>query len=142
VPIGSSAPPPPVGHVALAARLWPRRADEAADFLRGTALTGLGAAILTLSARINVPLPLVSITLQTLVVSLLCAAYGARWGRAAALARLAEGAPGLPHGSRCCEGLAGRRGAVRCLNTARERARRDDVARDSAVGRWPARVTR
>src|SRR3954468_9759565 len=55
-----------------------------------------GAALLTLSAKIKLPLPYVPMTLQTLVVLMIGAAYGWRLGVAAVLAYLAEGAIGLP----------------------------------------------
>jgi len=59
-------------------------------------LIALGTALLTLSAKINLPLPYVPMTLQTLVVLMIGAAYGWRLGGATVMAYLAEGAIGLP----------------------------------------------
>ena len=53
-------------------------------------------ALLTLSAKINLPLPLVPMTLQTLVVLMIGAAYGWRLGGATVVAYLVEGAIGWP----------------------------------------------
>lgn len=75
----------------LAAALWP---DSGA--LRTVILITLGSALLTLSAKINLPLPYVPMTLQTLVVLVIGAAYGWRLGAATIIVYLAEGALGLP----------------------------------------------
>lgn len=82
--------------MALAGMLWPQRADQASDIVRSAVLIALGTALLTLSAKLNLPLPLVPMTLQTLVVLLIGAAYGARLGSVTVIAYLAEGALGLP----------------------------------------------
>jgi biotin transport system substrate-specific component len=71
--------------------LWP---DSGA--LRAVTLIALGTALLTLSAKINLPLPYVPMTLQTLVVLVIGAAYGGRLGAATIMVYLAEGALGLP----------------------------------------------
>ena len=71
--------------------LWPQRGA-----LRSAILVVLGTALLTLSAKVNLPLPYVPMTLQTLVVLMLGAAYGWRLGAATVIAYLAEGAVGLP----------------------------------------------
>jgi biotin transport system substrate-specific component len=76
--------------------LWPRREDRAFRALRGAILIALGTALLTLSAKVNLPLPYVPMTSQTLVVLMIGAAYGWRLGTATVLAYLAEGAIGLP----------------------------------------------
>jgi biotin transport system substrate-specific component len=55
-----------------------------------------GSALLAISAKIQVPLPLVPMSLQSLVVLLIGAAYGGRLGAATVLLYLAEGALGLP----------------------------------------------
>ena len=83
-------------HFPLAAVLWPERADRVSGVLRGVILIALGSALLTLSAKINLPLPYVPMTLQTLVVLVIGAAFGWRLGTATVLAYLAEGALGLP----------------------------------------------
>jgi biotin transport system substrate-specific component len=83
-------------HFPLAAVLWPVRAEGVSAALRITMLIALGTALLTLSAKINLPLPYVPMTLQTLVVLMIGAAYGARLGAATVMVYLAEGAIGLP----------------------------------------------
>lgn len=64
--------------------------------MRGVILIALGTALLTLSAKVNLPLPYVPMTLQTLVVLMIGAAYGWRLGSATVVAYLAEGAIGFP----------------------------------------------
>ncbi|QDW42021.1 biotin transporter BioY [Bradyrhizobium sp. KBS0727] len=88
--------PAAVRHFPLAELLWPRREDRAFRALRGAILMALGTALLTLSAKVNLPLPYVPMTLQTLVVLMIGAAYGWRLGSATVIAYLAEGAIGLP----------------------------------------------
>ena len=83
-------------HLPLAAVLWPERADRIYGVLRGAILVALGTALLTMSAKINLPLPYVPMTLQTLVVLMIGAAYGWRLGVTTVLAYLAEGAIGIP----------------------------------------------
>lgn len=83
-------------HVALAVMLWPRQSQRLADVLRAIVLMAVGTALLTLSAKTNLPLPYVPMTLQTLAVLMIGAAYGARLGAATMLAYLAQGALGLP----------------------------------------------
>jgi biotin transport system substrate-specific component len=94
---GSSIPQPIViRHFPLAAVLWPDRAVGFSAAARAVILVALGTALLTLSAKINLPLPYVPMTLQTLVVLMIGAAYGWRLGSATVIAYLAEGAIGLP----------------------------------------------
>ena len=83
-------------HFPLAAVLWPERADGLSSVLRTVILIALGTALLTLSAKINLPLPFVPMTLQTLVVLVIGAAYGWRLGGTTVIVYLAEGAIGLP----------------------------------------------
>jgi biotin transport system substrate-specific component len=83
-------------HFPLAAMLWPDRADGRSGVLRTAMLIALGTALLALSAKINLPLPYVPMTLQTLVVLVIGAAYGWRLGGATVIVYLAEGAIGLP----------------------------------------------
>ena len=92
----STLPPASAHHFPLAAVVWPDRAAGAAGALRAVILVVLGTALLTLSAKINLPLPYVPMTLQTLVVLMIGAAYGRRLGAATMVAYLAEGAAGLP----------------------------------------------
>ncbi len=56
----------------------------------------LGTALLTLSAKVNLPLPYVPMTLQTLVVLMIGAGYGWRLGCATTMTYLATGAAGVP----------------------------------------------
>ena len=90
--------PEPVAatHSPLAASLWPQRADGISGVLRNVILVLLGTALLTLSAKVNLPLPYVPMTLQTLAVLVIGAAYGWRLGSATVIAYLAEGALGWP----------------------------------------------
>ena len=96
--MSSSSIPQPVAvrHFPLAAVLWPDRADGFSAFVRTVILVALGTALIALSAKINLPLPYVPMTLQTLVVLMIGAAYGWRLGTATVMAYLAEGAIGLP----------------------------------------------
>jgi biotin transport system substrate-specific component len=88
--------PAAVRHFPLAELLWPRREDRSFPVLRSAILIALGTGLLTLSAKVNLPLPYVPMTLQTLVVLMIGAAYGWRLGVATVIAYLAEGAIGLP----------------------------------------------
>jgi biotin transport system substrate-specific component len=83
-------------HFPLATVMWPDRADGLSGVLRTVILIALGTALLTFSAKINLPLPYVPMTLQTLVVLVIGAAYGWRLGSATVIVYLAEGATGLP----------------------------------------------
>jgi biotin transport system substrate-specific component len=80
----------------LAALVWPGRADRFSAARRGAILVALGTGLLTLSAKVNLPLPYVPMTPQTLVVLVIGAAYGWRLGGATVIAYLAAGAIGLP----------------------------------------------
>jgi biotin transport system substrate-specific component len=83
-------------HMPLARVLWPDRAEGVSAVLRIVILMVLGTALLTLSAKISLPLPYVPMTLQTLVVLMIGAAYGWRLGGATIVAYLAAGAIGWP----------------------------------------------
>jgi biotin transport system substrate-specific component len=74
--------------------LWPVRG--ASRLVRAAVLAILGSALLTLSAKMQVPFYPVPMTLQTLVVLLIGLAFGARLGVATVALYLAEGALGLP----------------------------------------------
>jgi biotin transport system substrate-specific component len=76
--------------------LWPSRDDSRLSFLRAAVLMIAGTALLTLSAKVQVPFYPVPMTMQTLVVLLIGAAYGWRLGGATVALYLAEGALGLP----------------------------------------------
>jgi len=79
----------------LANALWPARSTTV-PALRNAALMLLGTIALWLSAKIQVPLWPVPVTMQTFVVLTLGIAYGPRLAGATMLAYLAEGAIGLP----------------------------------------------
>jgi biotin transport system substrate-specific component len=83
-------------HFPLAAVLWPERAERSSGVLRRVVLVALGTALLTLLAKTNLPLPYVPMTLQTLVVLVIGAAYRWRLGATTVVVYLAEGAIGLP----------------------------------------------
>lgn len=78
---------------ALAPALLPRALNP---LLRDALLVVFGTAILTLSAKVQVPFWPVPMTLQTLAVMAIPAAYGMRLGVLTILAYLAEGLAGLP----------------------------------------------
>jgi biotin transport system substrate-specific component len=74
--------------------LWP--APGVPRPLRALLLALLGSALLTISAKLEVPFYPVPMTMQTLAVLVLGIAFGARLGAATVLLYLAEGAVGLP----------------------------------------------
>ncbi|WP_299803403.1 biotin transporter BioY [Tardiphaga sp.] len=86
--------------------MWPARGMASTDALRAAVLVALGIALLTLSAKVNLPLPLVPMTLQTLVVLVIGAAYGWRLGGTTIAAYLAVGALGAPVFAGASGGLA------------------------------------
>ena len=75
----------------LATVLWP--SDRA---FRHVILVAVGSALLTLSAKVQIPFWPVPMTMQTYVVLVLGMAYGTRLGVATVLFYLAQGALGLP----------------------------------------------
>ena len=78
----------------IADRLWPRTSGRSA--IRSIALAFAGALALTISAKAQVPFYPVPMTLQTLVVLLIGATYGAPLAAASIALYLAEGLAGLP----------------------------------------------
>ena len=80
--------------ITFAELLWP--AGDASRPLRALLLALLVSALLTISAKFEVPFYPVPMTMQTLVVLLLGMAFGARLAAATALLYLAQGAAGLP----------------------------------------------
>jgi biotin transport system substrate-specific component len=82
--------------VLLADRMWPAREGTQGGLLRAVLLIAFGTALLTVSAKVNVPLPLVPMTMQTLVVVMIGVVYGSRLGLATVAAYLVEGAMGFP----------------------------------------------
>src|SRR6185312_10858987 len=75
-------------------RLWPQTAGN--TLLRAVTLVLFGTALLALSARVQVPLWPVKMSMQDFVVLALGVTYGSRLGAATVLAYIAEGAVGLP----------------------------------------------
>jgi biotin transport system substrate-specific component len=85
---------PSIGQPTLAASLWPEASGS--PILRKLALALGGTVLLGLSAKIQVPLYPVPVTMQTLVVLVLGMGYGWRLGAATLILYLLEGAVGLP----------------------------------------------
>lgn len=79
----------------LASVLWPAESISLRIF-RSIGLMAIGTIALWLSAKIQVPLWPVPVTMQTFVVLVLGIAYGWRLGGATVLLYLVEGAAGLP----------------------------------------------
>ena len=77
----------------LLSAAWPTSADS---LLRKIVLVLAGTALLTLSAKVQVPFYPVPMTMQTFVVLVIGMAFGWRLGAATVLLYLAEGAFGLP----------------------------------------------
>lgn len=75
----------------LMSLLWPSRTA-----LRAGVLVVLGSALLALSAKVQVPFYPVPMTMQTLVVLVIGAAYGWRLGAATVAFYLFQGLMGLP----------------------------------------------
>jgi biotin transport system substrate-specific component len=84
----------PAPRSTLASVLWPEAGVS--PFWRRVALALGGTVLLWLSAKIQVPLIPVPVTMQTLVVLLLGIAYGPGLGAATMGLYLLEGAVGLP----------------------------------------------
>ncbi|WP_424948302.1 biotin transporter BioY [Candidatus Spongiihabitans sp.] len=91
----------------LATVLWPALSDDrsetkqwtkqwAKQWARYIILATIGAALLTLSAKIKIPFYPVPMTMQTFVVLALGIAYGSKLGAATVLLYLAAGVIGLP----------------------------------------------
>jgi biotin transport system substrate-specific component len=83
-------------RVPIADVWWPARRKGFAVVRRAIVLAAFGVALLAVSAKINLPLPYVPMTLQTLVVLMIGAVYGWRLGTLTIIAYLAVGALGLP----------------------------------------------
>src|SRR3954471_428419 len=79
----------------LVGLLWPSREDARPATLRALVLLAVGAALLTLSAKVQVPFYPVPMTMQTFVVLMLGATYGWRLAGASVALYLLEGAAGL-----------------------------------------------
>lgn len=86
-------------------RAWPRQ-ERATGWLRDAVLVVAGIALIAVSARIHVALPMVPMTMQTLAVLLVAAAYGVRLGVITVVLYIAAGALGLPVFAGSAGGLA------------------------------------
>jgi biotin transport system substrate-specific component len=91
----SGAPSMPVPAPTLGALLWPAH-DRFVETVRAVVLVLLGSALLAVSAKIQVQIPPVPMTMQTLVVLVIGATYGWRLAGATTLLYIAEGMAGLP----------------------------------------------
>jgi biotin transport system substrate-specific component len=80
----------------LIGQVWPARAEGLSSPLRTAILAIVGTALLTLSAKVQVPFWPVPMTMQTFVVLVLGATYGARLAGVTVALYLLEGALGLP----------------------------------------------
>jgi biotin transport system substrate-specific component len=78
----------------LASKFWPQSVSNTT--LRNVALAVMGSIIVALAAQISIPFPVVPLTLQTLAVLSIGAAFGARLGAATLALYAVEGAAGLP----------------------------------------------
>jgi biotin transport system substrate-specific component len=78
----------------LADRLWP--ADATGRPARIAALAVIGSLLVAVAAQVSVPMIPVPMTLQTLAVLMVGAAYGARLGAATLALYALQGALGLP----------------------------------------------
>ena len=83
-------------HPTLAGAVWPEASSARLRFGRATLLALLGSAVMALSAKLSVPFYPVPLTLESLAVVLIGAAFGARLAGAALVLYLVEGALGLP----------------------------------------------
>jgi biotin transport system substrate-specific component len=80
-------------NLTLAGRLWPA---SSLNWTRTILLAVLGSAIVAIAAQVSVPMLPVPMTLQTLAVLAVGAAYGARLGAITLALYALEGAAGLP----------------------------------------------
>jgi len=80
-------------NLTLAGRLWPA---SSLNWARTILLALLGSAVVALAAQVSVPMLPVPMTLQTLAVLAVGAAYGARLGAITLALYALEGAAGLP----------------------------------------------
>ena len=81
-------------NATLANRLWPQ--TQSSNLVRNLVLVVVGSLFVAGAAQISVPMWPVPMTLQTLAVLGIGAAYGARLGAATLLLYAIEGAIGLP----------------------------------------------
>ena len=82
-------------NATLAGIIWPTSVGQS-EWVRRTVLVIGGALLLTLSAKLKIPLGAVPITMQTFVVLVLGMVYGRRMAAATLVLYLVAGAGGLP----------------------------------------------
>lgn len=83
-----------MSNLTLANRIWPQASTS--NLLRTIVLAVAGSLVVAAAAQITVPMWPVPMTLQTLAVLAIGAAYGARLGAGTLLLYAIEGAVGLP----------------------------------------------
>lgn len=93
-----------ISSTTLANRVWPQA--NANGLVRNAALAIAGSLLVALAAQINIPMYPVPMTLQTLAVLAIGAAFGARLGAATLALYAVEGAVGLPFFAQMKSGLA------------------------------------
>ena len=81
-------------NATLAAKLWPQ--TQSSNLVRNIVLAVIGSLIVAGAAQVTIPMYPVPMTLQTLAVLGIGAAYGARLGAVTLLLYAIEGAVGLP----------------------------------------------
>jgi biotin transport system substrate-specific component len=81
-------------NATLATKIWPQ--TQSSNLVRNVVLAVLGSLVVAGAAQVTVPMYPVPMTLQTLAVLGVGAAYGARLGAATLLFYAIEGAAGLP----------------------------------------------
>ena len=84
----------PAASGTLIGQLWP--AGNVSPAVRAVLLAVAGSALLTLSAKVQIPFWPVPMTMQTFAVLVIGMAYGSRLGAATVALYLLEGAFGLP----------------------------------------------
>jgi biotin transport system substrate-specific component len=83
-----------MSNITLANRIWPQAGSS--NLVRNVVLAIAGSLLVAAAAQVTVPMWPVPMTLQTLAVLGVGAAYGARLGAATLLLYAIEGAIGLP----------------------------------------------
>jgi biotin transport system substrate-specific component len=81
-------------NATLATKIWPQ--TQSSNLVRNIVLAVIGSLVVAGAAQVTVPMYPVPMTLQTLAVLGVGAAYGARLGAATLLLYAIEGAVGLP----------------------------------------------
>jgi biotin transport system substrate-specific component len=91
-------------NLTLVGHLWPA---STLNWTRAVLLAVLGSAVVAVAAHVSVPMLPVPMTLQTLAVLAIGAAFGSRLGAATLALYAAEGAAGLPVFSPTADGYPG-----------------------------------